>query len=65
MSPETQLIIINRHDSSLVTLFSKKLTTKAVDDRQSLESKMFIKCMIRQSYDMSRRHKNKSNQAFW
>ena len=27
---------------TLVTLFSKKLTTKVVDDRQSLESKMFI-----------------------
>ena len=65
MSPETQLIIINRHHSSSVTLFSKKLTTKDVDDRQSLESKMFIKCMIRPSYDIWRRQKNKSNQAFW
>ena len=39
MSSETQLLIINRHNSSSVTLFSKKLTTKAVDDKQWFESK--------------------------
>ena len=42
----TIAIIINQHDSSSVTLFSKKLTTKAVDDKQWFESKSFIKYTI-------------------
>ena len=33
MSSEAQLLIINQHDSSSVTLFSKKLTTKATDNK--------------------------------
>ena len=66
MSSETQLLIIYYQSTSPLQsrYFSKKLTTKAVDDNQSFESKSFIKYTIRQPYDVYRCHK-KSNQVSW